>query len=372
MEKSRKYLFALIHSGLASDESFSAAKFAPLFGDVENRPDWNAIYKLSAAQGVLAVAWDGLQRLIDAGVIAEDMRPSRSEMLQWVYNVQTIEDKYHRQKEVIGRLAKLYSSAGIDMMVLKGYGLSLCYPVPEHRPCGDIDIWLYGCQKQADDLLRNRGIKVDEDVHHHTVFHLAGIMIENHFDFLNVHAHVSNRGLEKILQEQVKVEHESVPVGEGRVKLPPANFNALFLLRHSASHFAAEKIGLRHLTDWALFVERYGDEIDWTWLERVAREYNMHRFLYCLQYAAAECSGMDIRRFHDFGVDKLAGRVLNDVLFPEFSEQKPAGFIKLNIYKCRRWWANRWKHNIVYRESLFATFFQQLYSHLLKPKTFTH
>lgn len=37
------------------------------------------------------------------------------------------------------------------MMVLKGYGLSLNYLKPSHRPCGDIDIWLFGKQKEADD-----------------------------------------------------------------------------------------------------------------------------------------------------------------------------------------------------------------------------
>lgn len=45
------------------------------------------------------------------------------------------------------------------MVLLKGYCLSLNYPKPNHRPCGDIDIYLCGDGDKADDLLLSeRGI----------------------------------------------------------------------------------------------------------------------------------------------------------------------------------------------------------------------
>lgn len=87
-------------------------------------------------------------------------------------------------------------------MLLKGYGVSLDYPIPAHRPCGDIDIWLFGQQEHADALLhREKGTAINLEKHHHTVFSLDGITVENHYDFLNVHAHASNREIEKKLQE---------------------------------------------------------------------------------------------------------------------------------------------------------------------------
>lgn len=39
------------------------------------------------------------------------------------------------------------------MMVLKGYGLGKNYPAPNHRPCGDIDIWNFGRQEEVDALI---------------------------------------------------------------------------------------------------------------------------------------------------------------------------------------------------------------------------
>lgn len=66
--------------------------------------------------------------------------------------------------------------------------------------------------------------------------------------------------------------------------------------------------------------------------------------------------------------------MLHDILHPEFGAppQKKSSLIKGLGWKFRRWWANRWKHQIVYREGLLLTFFVQLYSHLLNPKSLRH
>ena len=98
---------------------------------------WRGIYDHSSAQGVLAQAWDGLQFL------PQTMQPPKGLRLQWAVNVDQIEKVYRLQEKVIAKLASFYREHAIPMMVLKGYGLSLFYHVPEHRPYGDIDIWLF-------------------------------------------------------------------------------------------------------------------------------------------------------------------------------------------------------------------------------------
>lgn len=370
MDATRKILFALLQTGLQPDGPQIVENARRLFAGLTSAPDWPSVYRAAAAQGVLAVVWDGLQRLVDEGVVPEDMMPDRRLKVQWVYNVNAIEEKYRRQEKTVSRLARFYAEHGIDMMLLKGYGLSLCYPVPEHRPCGDVDIWLYGRQQEADDLIRQHGVKVAEDEHHHTVFTVNGVMVENHYDFLNVYAHISNRVLEARLQQYARESAESIEVGGERVQLPPAQFNALFLLRHAASHYAAENIGLRHVVDWAMFIMKYGSSVDWAELERISKEVNMHRFLYCLNGIAAECAGLSAELLPEYPRDGLEMRVLNDILNPEFDEKVPEkGVVRLLLFKFRRWWANRWKHRLVYREGLLKTFVVQIYSHLLKPKT---
>ena len=365
MTETTRLLFALLRLALHPDRS-EAVSFPA-------QPDWTALYRLAARQGVLAIAWDGVERLMREGGLAAEQQPPRALRLQWAINVEQIEKRYRKQERALTHLAAFYQTHAIRMMVLKGYGLSLSYPRPEHRPCGDIDIWLYGEQERADALLRERyQIAIDEEKHHHTVFSFEGVMVENHYDFLNVHAHRSNRAIEQRLQQLAQEEGVTVPLAEGEIVLPSPNFNALFLLRHAAAHFAASEIGLRHVIDWLVFVKHHAAEIDWAQLEQLSRAMNMHRFLYCMQAMAIDCLGLDASLVPPFERDAaLEARVLGDVLSPEFSDSfQYCGLVKGLWIRLRRWWANRWKHRIVYRDGLFVTFFVQVWSHLLKPKSF--
>ena len=134
MTRAAERLFALVRATLRN-----RMDDASLFEGTD-AAQWREIYDLSSVQGVLAQAWDGMQLLPEA------MRPPRALRLQWAVNVERIEKVYRRQERAIARLAAFYREHAIPMMLLKGYGLSLFYPVPEHRPCGDIDIWLFGRQ----------------------------------------------------------------------------------------------------------------------------------------------------------------------------------------------------------------------------------
>ena len=331
---------------------------------------WHEVYRLSQAQGVAAIAWDGLQRLMSEGMVAKEYAIERQTKLQWALTTDNTEKRYNKQAKSIAQLALMYGEDGIKMMILKGYGLSKCYPCPEHRSCSDIDIWLFGNQERGDKLLRERhNITIDEDKHHHTTFKLNGILVENHYDFLNIHSHHSSREIEQHLKATA---HDAVEIDvEGSIAfIPNANCHALFLLRHAAAHFAAVEIVLRHITDWGLFVRHYHNDIDWTWLRTICREQKMERFLDVMNALACNLCDIDISLMPNTTRDKaLEQRVLNDILSPEFRATKPTrGLGRIVIFKLRRWWANRWKHRLVYREGLVRSFVVHTWSHVLKPK----
>lgn len=348
--------------------------------------DYAALYSVAHTQGIVAIVWDNIQHAMACGQSQMGQQPSKAERIQWALASEQVERKYARQKAVIAKLSGFFAEHGIKMMILKGYGLSLNYPVPNHRPCSDVDIWLfeerqtsdgktekYSAQQKADNLLREHfNIEIDEDKHHHTVFYVDGVMVENHYDFLNIHAHRSNRVIESRLQVLTQQDMEAVEVEGTIVYLPSPDFHALFMLRHSASHFAAERIVIRHLLDWRYFVEKYNSKIDWQSLNEIAEQMNMHRFLNCMNAVCIDKLGLPSGAVPEFERDPiLEERVWNEILQPEFAEAKPldAGYIKSWGYMFRRWWANRWKHKLVYSEGLATTFIVQVWSHLLKPKS---
>ena len=347
--------------------------------------DWSALYEFSKNQCVEAIVWENISHLVKIKDSPKQSAPLVLK-LKWALAAEQIETRYAHQKAVISKLAKFFSEHGIKMLILKGYGLSLNYPTPNHRPCGDVDIWLFEeqvdadgsvqrvvAQQRADKLLQEHfGVEVDNDKHHHTVFYIDGVMVENHYDFLNIHSHRSNKIIEYRLLELVQQPLEAVDVDGATVYFPSADFHALFLLRHSASHFAAERITLRHLLDWRYFVERYSRDMDWTGLQEFARKMNMHRFLNAMNAICIDYLGLPSECVPAFDRDAaLEQRVWNEILHPEFSEEMPkgVGYLKSWRFMFRRWWANRWKHRIVYREGLLSTFWIQLWSHLLKPKS---
>ena len=66
---------------------------------------------------------------------------------------------------------------------------------------------------------------------------------------------------------------------------------------------------------------------------------------------------------------ELEQRILGDILQPEFSLKMPErGVLRIIGFKLRRWWANRWKHRLVYSDGLIHSFITQTWSHLKKPK----
>ena len=369
--------------------------------------DWQAVVARAGRCGLDAVAFDGLSALYQ-------LRPDLTDALDtalgglkfdWLSLSLQAEQDYDAYERTLGRLVTLYNEAGFPVMVLKGYGLSLNYPVPRHRPTGDIDIYLFGRWKEADRMLSHRtGIRIDTSKHHHSTFSFGGRLVENHFDLLNIYARPSNRRLEPLLKElAARAPAEWVIGGTGastgagasvsdgagvsdgaarghgdgapaaRILLPCADFNALFLLRHAAGHFASVDISLRHVLDWLLFVRAHGAEVDWPWLYGVLERENTARFANSLNAIGVRYLGFDPSLFPAVENDsELVDRILGEILHPAYTDKEDGTLWKSLRVKPARWWANRWKYRLVFADSLPAAFLHSLFAKFLKPGTFVH
>ncbi|MBQ8969403.1 MAG: nucleotidyltransferase family protein [Bacteroidaceae bacterium] len=341
---------------------------------MHERMDWDAIKALAGKHGLSAVIVDGIEQLSD------EQRPPKIILLQWIGEVlQGYEYRSERYRKTIAEMAAFYNQHGFKMMVLKGYACSLDWPKPEHRPCGDIDIWLFGQQKEADAALlkantnstnKTKKFEIDNSHHHHSVFNWGEFMVENHYDFINVHHHKSNVEFEKLLKELAKDDSYVVELYGEKVYLPSPNLHALFLLKHIMIHFASEGITLRQLLDWALFVNAHRKEVDWSWLEGVLNQYGMRRLYDIFNAICIDDLGLDVHIFTRIQFEpNLKERVLQDILNPEYVAELPAGFFRRTHFKYRRWKGNAWKHELCYKESMWSAFWSGVWNHLLKPSS---
>jgi len=331
--------------------------------------NWRAIKQMADEQGLTAVALDGIDLLSSHNQrIADDM--PQTLRLEWIGEVlQNYERRYKAYENAVVSLAQFYNQNGIKMMVLKGYACSLDWPKPEHRPCGDIDIWLFGRQKEADFILKKENdIKIDKTHHHHTVFYWDNFMVENHYDFINVYGHRNSKMLEAIFKELGKDDSHFSSVNGDKVYMPSPNLHALFLMRHLVAHFVSVNITLRQVLDWAFFIKAHGKEIDWEWLESAFKEFHFEEFANCINAICVGDLGFPVTIFPkvQFKPD-LKERVFVDIRRPEFGEKEPDSYIRKLIYKYKRWHGNRWKHELCFNENRLSSLGRSLWGHLLKP-----
>ena len=325
--------------------------------------DWNGIEVLADNHGLSAIIVDGVEKL------PEKNRPPQAILLQWIGNtIQGYEYRYELYRQAIAEIAAWHNDNGFKMMVLKGYACGVDWPKPEHRPCGDIDIWQFGMQKEADDALRKQGVVIDKTHHHHTVFEWKGFTVENHYDFVNVYTRKSSKELEEVFKDLGNDDSHFVELYGERVYIPSPNLHALFLIRHMVSHFAAAEITLRQVLDWAFFVEKHTKELDWEWLEGMLVKYHMKEFVSCINVICVEDLGFSVGIFPTVQfVPELKERVLEDILDPEYTAAEPEGFFPRVIYKYKRWQGNAWKQEMCYAESRWSAFWSGIWAKILKP-----
>lgn len=125
-DNSIKTFFALLRAGLWSDENPDIR--------IDGTPDWQEVYRLATEQSVLG--------LILAGLEHSDVKPPQMLLLQWIGEVQMIEQ---RNKEMNGFIAELIEKLRKDdiyALFVKGQGVAQCYEKPLWRCSGDIDLLL--------------------------------------------------------------------------------------------------------------------------------------------------------------------------------------------------------------------------------------
>lgn len=327
---------------------------------------WEGIFRLASAQGVCAIALDA----VDGQDDRKSPRPPEGLLLRWIGRTAATERAYAEHLERVATLAGFYGRHGIRMLLLKGYGCSLCYPVPEHRPPGDADIYLFGRKDEADALAEKElGVRVHRKYHKHSTFSFNGVEVENHAKFIDDESHRSNVRFERVLMRTLD-EYPCVASPLDNVLLPSPTFNALFLLRHTGEHFASGGITLRHILDVGTFFRSCHSGIDWNFVFTVYGRERMLAFFNGIATVCVnrlgfppECFTSDDGRFSYAEDAALAERILADIIRKkERLQMSTAGIrtagqkLRYAVAKTRRWWRNRWKYRLVYDESLAESF----------------
>lgn len=340
LDKDTLYFIRLVSSGAG----LGAAPVSDTAGTAVTPGSWERIYRMAADHGLSAVVWDGICRLPAA------QQPPRETRIRWALSAEKLEERYRHQQQTASKLAARFSEEGLRMLLLKGLGLSRDYPIPEHRECGDIDIYLYGESDKGDRILHEIGAHPYFDVPKHSEYVWDGVLIENHRTILNVRRNRTERELNAVLVRLLEKEgtHGLAP----GIQAPRATFNAIFLIRHAAVHFQKEGIVLRHLCDWACFLTRHWDEIDHALFRTAMEDYRMDRFADLMTAAAVEYLGAEVPGPEcEAG---MLGRFMKEVLTLSPMPDKPLPRL---LRKLSGPYRNRWRLREVLRTPVWRYYY---------------
>ncbi len=335
-------LFLLLRSALWGEE-LHYEDFAAL-----DDAQWGAVYRLSSAQGVLALAYDGLQAL------PGELQPSRALKIQWAYNVDRVEKRYAQQKVLAGELADVYRQHGIDTLLLKGLGLSLYYPKPNHRPFGDLDCYLYGAYEKGNVVAEEAGATVKRDFYKHSHISYKGLIVENHQFCVAIRGSRRVKELEVELEAAVQDRAAAARFADTQLILPTPYFNALFLTKHAFGHFLSEGINVRHICDWALFLRAEQDNIDIERFYAACDCYGFRRFVDVVTAIATQHLALRLTNRAITTQSPYTERMLDDILYNRehvFNSDKGVWARRMmlvgNVFR------NRWRYRDIARRSVW-------------------
>lgn len=139
-------------------------------------------------------------------------------------------------------------------------------------------------------------------------------MVENHRFCIGVRGSREAKELERFLEGLLEEGATEDKVPGTDMILPPVMFNALFLTFHGLKHFLGEGIRLRHICDWACFVAREQQNMDWQTFYAVCDRYHMRRYADVMTAIAVHGLGLRVENPEITVDSRYADRVLSSVL----------------------------------------------------------
>ncbi len=346
--------------------------------------NWQEVLDMAYEQGVSAIILDGYEVYLQKNPAVRSFlgRPENKPLKVAILGQLTnIENTFQNHLSALSVLSRILSEKRIPFLILKGFSCARYYPVPNHRGCGDIDIYPGQLFLESSQVLTSSGVEVDPHYYRHSVCMINDVLIENHRILSDLRGpRRQTRALEKLLEQEAKksiLDGRKVKILDAEIPgaiLPSANFNALFLPWHVSAHFEFEKVTIRHLLDWALFLVNEGKEIDVSLFRRAKQDFTFGyskftEILTCLslKYLKMPVGDIPLPIIEDAAhLDmRIAERVF-DYMFVGQKRKRGTSVWRSRINNLFRIWDERWKYHEVYDMSFLSFLFYKVVGVLFK------
>ncbi len=216
--------------------------------------DWRALYRETCAQTVTLAVLDVLSDLS----IPQEAYKKYFEMGKRVTagNIRL----EHAQMELVS----LLEQESHPYVILKGQAAAAYYPTPELRLLGDVDFLVPSDRAETiAESMKALGYQhTCEPGDYHEVLEKPGVYLEMHRTVAGMPEGKAHLSVEQFFST---IYEESVPAEGmfGTFRVPCNAHHAMILILHMQHHTVEWGMGLRHIMDWACFVNRTAREPFW-------------------------------------------------------------------------------------------------------------
>ena len=306
-DKSIQAFFALLRTGLWEQADANL--------DINEKVDWEKVYQLAEEQSVTGVVLAGIEHSF--------VKPPQDLLLQWIGEVQIIEQQNKAMNEFVASLIEKLRKNDVYAILVKGQGIAQSHEKPLWRATGDVDLLL-----SEENYQRAKKILIplaDDVEQEYKSFKHIGMTLNGEY-VVELHGTMHSRLSKRIDRGVDEAQNDvffggsvrSWQNGNTQVFLPRVDEDVIFVFTHILHHFYIEGIGLRQICDWCRLLYRYRSELDLRLLESRIRKmglisewkafYNLaNRYLGMPDYG----EGLMV---HDSRYDKKADRIMEFVL----------------------------------------------------------
>lgn len=158
---------------------------------------------------------------------------------------------------------KLMTENNIRYCIIKGCASALYYSAPEYRSMGDVDFLIEPKDiERAKKVLNDNGFIMMENAESHS-YHISFNKNKIHYE---LHYAVSEEkdgyGSSEDFAKEVLDEAVTVPIYKdlGDLVVTSEKHHCMIMLSHMKKHMVMYGMGLRHVSDWAVFINKYSNK----------------------------------------------------------------------------------------------------------------
>ena len=275
--------------------------------------DWRKLYSFASKQAILALCFNGIERLEND--YSEELKKNpieRDLLMAWMGAAQQIHRQNMKVNAVAGKLFSMLREDGFRCCILKGQGNALMYPNPYSRTPGDIDVWVNASREHITEYAKKH-FEIGDDIrYHHLETSLDGVPVELHFFPCTMNNPIYNARLQKWFKRNADLQCSNVvslPDGIGEIAIPTTAFNVVYQLTHLYHHFFDEGIGMRQIIDYYYVVTNDESLVIRDTLQRELKHLGLWKFAGAVMYVLHEALGLSEEKLIA-PIDEKRGKLL--------------------------------------------------------------